>query len=372
MALALKVAEEGLVLIKNEENRLPLSKSTPTVAVLGPNGNASMALLGNYYGDPQAITNHCQGISAFANVTCVQGCDVDSQRTDGFAEACNAAKTAAVTVLVMGINISIEGEMKDRTAIDLPGVQHEFIAEMIQCSPYPVILVIVGGGAVDIGPELANQAIPAVVWAGYGGQAGGTALANVLFGDVSPSGRSTQTWYSANFVNEVAMTDMGMRPNKTSGNPGRGYRYYTGEPIVQFGQGLSYTSFTYDWIGSENVHVLATVDLDQQLRHAGASLLSLPIALSLQVRVTNVGNVVSDVSVLSFVIGPDAGRNGNPIQSLADFDRISSLSPGESELVTFDFTAAHFSGIDKKGVRHVTQGEWKIVVEDSEFLVVIK
>jgi hypothetical protein len=305
-------------------------------------------------------------------VNCVKGCDVNSQRTDGFAAACSAAKSAAVTVLVMGINQSVEAEMNDRTSIDLPGVQHEFVASMTECSSHPVILVIVGGGCVDIGRELSNPAVGAVIWAGYGGQSAGTALANTLFGIVSPSGRTTQTWYNATFVNSVLMTDMGMRPNATTGNPGRGYRFYTGQPIVKFGHGLSYTKFSYDWIGTENVLVLSAADLSQQLFDAGVSLLSLPTALSLQVRVTNVGNVVSDVSVLAYVVGPDAGHNGNPIKSLANFDRVSALRPGQSKLLTFSFNAAHFSQTDKNGIRRCVKGEWRVIIEDTDFVVFIK
>ena len=126
------------------------------------------------------------------------------------------------------------------------GKQAELIEQVAAAAKDPITLVILSGGPVDVSAAKANAKVGAIVWAGYPGQSGGDALAQILFGDVSPSGRLTQTWYPAAFAQQVSMFDMGMRPNATSGNPGRGYRFYTGTPVFAFGEGMSYTTFAYD------------------------------------------------------------------------------------------------------------------------------
>ena len=121
-------------------------------------------------------------------------------------------------------------------------MQHNLIEQIANVSN-KVILVILSGGCVDISQELKNDKIMAILWAGYGGMWGGQAIADVLFGKFNPVARLTQTWYQSNYVNEVSMLDMSMRP-VTNGtaitNPGRGYRFFTGEPIFRFGDGLRY------------------------------------------------------------------------------------------------------------------------------------
>ena len=102
-----------------------------------------------------------------------------------------------------------------------------------------------GGGTVDLTAAKNNAKVGSIIWVGYPGQSGGIAIANTLTGKNVPSGRLTQTFYPASFVDDVSMFDMNMRPNPETGNPGRSYRFYTGTPVFKFGDGLSYNNFDY-------------------------------------------------------------------------------------------------------------------------------
>jgi hypothetical protein len=152
------------------------------------------------------------------------------EQTDstGIAAAVAAVKLSDAAVIVAGLDPSIEYEMRDRTNLLLPGVQPALVAAVVKAAAAeqkPVVLVIMAGGVVDVTPEL-TAGVDAVLWVGYPGQSGGQALAEIIFGDVAPSGRAPLTWYkNADFADGspsmVNMFDMGMRPNATTKNPGR-------------------------------------------------------------------------------------------------------------------------------------------------------
>jgi beta-D-xylosidase 4 len=166
--LAREAAQKATVLLKNSKGRLPLSKGT-RLAVVGPNALDADTLLGNYYGRPETVITMCEGITAANSggaTVCVQGCDVNSNNTSGFKAACAAASAADTTVVVIGSNVSIEFEGGDRVSIDLPGVQHAFIAAMSQCSKSSLVLVVVSGGSVDLSQELQSSSVGAMLWAG--------------------------------------------------------------------------------------------------------------------------------------------------------------------------------------------------------------
>merc|ERR1712226_1818891 len=97
------------------------------------------------------------------------------------------------------------------------------------------------GSAVDVTFAKKNAAVSAIIWCGYPGQSGGEAIADAIFGKTNRFGKLTLTWYPEEYIKQVALTDMGMRPNKTTGNPGRSFRFYDGPTVFKFGDGLSYT-----------------------------------------------------------------------------------------------------------------------------------
>jgi len=232
----------------NNNNTLPLdSTKIKTVAVIGPNGNATTTMQGNYYGNPPYLISPVEGIGKFAQVTYVEGCQIALTNASDFPAACSAASLADAVVMVMGLDQTQEAEGNDRINITFPGLQLSLIQTVAGCilPGTPLIVVVMAGGTVDLTQVKETSQIGAIMWVGYPGQSGGTAIANVIFGEYNPGGRMPYTMYPADYVNEILMTDMDMRPNSTINTPGRTYRFYTGEPVYPFGTGLSYTNFSY-------------------------------------------------------------------------------------------------------------------------------
>jgi len=161
---------------------------------------------------------------------------------------------------------------------------------------------------------------------------------------------------------------MNMRPNTSSGNPGRTYRFYTGQAVYPFGYGLSYTTFTFQILDSSLAAGLSAHAIQRNL-DAVNTRFRLPQLGDVDVLVKNTGMVTSDVSVLLFVAGPNAGQNGNPIKSLVAFKRVHSLQPGNSQIVHFPISAHELSYASEEGPRLAVPGEWTLMVEESRHVV---
>ena len=226
----------------------------------------------------------------------------------------------------------------------------------------PVILVILSGGAVCLGKYKDDPRVSAIIFGGYPGQEAGVGVAEVIFGKYAPSGRLSQTFYSQPFVSEVSFFDMGMRPRASSGdetdvgNPGRGYRFYSGSNVVYpFGHGLSYTSFQYSWSTKKPVGALDN----------GKSIFNATAGIYVdEVVVQNVGKVSSAETVLVFLLPPHSAQSsGDPRRSLRFFDKVF-LNPTESQAVSIQLTSIDFSLADEGGVVSVTKGEWTLSVGD--------
>ncbi len=229
------------------------------------------------------------------------------------AGALEAAEKADVVVAVMGLSPSLEGEEMpvhvegfaggDRTDIKLPRPQEELLKQLYALGK-PVVLVLLNGSALAVNWAVDN--IPAIVEAWYPGQAGGEAIADVLFGDYNPAGRLPVTFYKS--VEDLPpFTDYQME--------GRTYRYFRGEPLFPFGYGLSYTTFQFD-----------NLRIDQAKVQAGD-------AVAVSVDVTNSGDRAGDEVVQLYVRHRDAAGS-RPIKELKGFKRIP-LRPGECKTVTF-------------------------------------
>ncbi|CAN6862039.1 unnamed protein product [Brassica oleracea] len=187
--LALEAAHQGIVLLKNDGRSLPLSPTRHrTVAVIGPNSDVTETMIGNYAGwKACAYTTPLQGISKYARTLHQAGCSgVACAGNQGFGAAEMAAREADATVLVMGLDQSIEAETRDRTGLLLPGYQQDLVTRVAQASKGPVILVLLSGGPIDVSLAKNNPRVAAIIWAGYPGQAGGAAIADIIFGAVSP------------------------------------------------------------------------------------------------------------------------------------------------------------------------------------------
>jgi len=285
------------------------------------------------------------------------GCDINSNDTSGFAAAQQAAAAADVTVLVLGINDDIEAEGNDRTEISLPGMQWGLVSAVEQSAKGPVIIVFLQGGPIDISQARDDPNIAAILWAGYPGQSGGTAVADVLFGNYNPAGRLPYTVYPAEYVNQVSMFDMQMRPSTSPSNPGRTYKFYTGSAVYNFGDGMSYTTFGYVWnppmaAGEIGVTHLSTQELVAQHFADDDN--------SYSVVVTNTGTVAGDDVVLCFIQFPSQ-QPDFPIQQLVGFDRVN-LAPGASTNVFFGIRAAQLAAVDAHGDKWVRPGTFHLKV----------
>ncbi|KAA8536487.1 hypothetical protein F0562_028965 [Nyssa sinensis] len=218
--LAREAARQGIVLLKNSAGSLPLSPTTiKTLAVIGPNANVTKTMIGNYEGTPCKYTTPLQGLTASVATTYAPGCANT---------ACSTAQRAAT-----GFDIH------------LPGQQQLLVTQVANASKGPVILVIMSGGGMDIQFAKDSDKITSILWVGYPGEAGGAAIADVIFGYYNPSGRLPMTWYPQSYADKVPMTNMNMRADPSTGYPGRTYRFYTGDTIYTFGDGISYSLFKH-------------------------------------------------------------------------------------------------------------------------------
>jgi hypothetical protein len=186
--LALDAARNGIVLLKNSAGLLPLSKSkTMSLAVIGPNANSVQTLLGNYAGPPCKLVTPLQALQSYIKHTIpYPGCDSVQCSSASIVGAVNVAKGADHVVLIMGLDDTQEKEGLDRRDLVLPGKQQELIISVAKAAKNPVVLVLLSGGPVDISFAKNDKNIGSILWAGYPGEAGAIALAEIIFGDHNP------------------------------------------------------------------------------------------------------------------------------------------------------------------------------------------
>jgi hypothetical protein len=186
--LALEAARSGIVLLKNPDGLLPLPKGrTLSLAVIGPNANSPQTLLGNYAGPPCIFVTPLQALQSYVkNTVFHQGCDTVDCSSAAIDEAVKIAKGVDYVVLVVGLDQTQEKEAHDRVHLELPGKQQELINRVASVAKKPVVLVLLSGGPVDISSAKNDKNIGSILWAGYPGQAGGTAIAEIIFGDHNP------------------------------------------------------------------------------------------------------------------------------------------------------------------------------------------
>lgn len=368
-ALALSAAEQGIVLVKNANKLLPFSQNAnKSVAVIGPSADATVTMQSNYHGRAPFLISPSQGLSNFStNVKSVEGCKISGTDTSGIKEAVTAASEADHVVMVIGLDGTMEGEGRDRVDIKLPGVQHQLIKEVADAAKEPVVLVVMSGGPVDISVEKANPKIGAILIAGYPGEYGGLAIANTIYGVNNPSGKLDQTWYPASYIHQCSMLDMNVRPNKTTGCPGRTYRFYTGPTVFKFGDGLSYTQFDLQVSPSTTSLSLAsirnTIAVTRYRPHTA------PAIVTFTLRVRNVGGMAGANTFLAFVSGPMAGTNGMPLRSLRGYVRSEELATGETADLEIHLSAHAFAETGVDGLADGVPGVWMVRVNDVQIAI---
>ena len=346
-ALALEVARQSIVLLKNDQDFLPLRTDLQRIAVIGPNADDPLVLLSNYYGTPAETTTPLGGIRSLVSPTTevayARGCDIFEPGQVGFAEAVQMAQDAEVAVVILGLSQQLEGEegqaegnppgifsRGDRQDLDLPGEQEELL-KAVAATGTPVVLVLLNGSALAI--NWAAENIPAILEAWYPGQAGGRAVAEVLFGAYNPGGRLPVTFYKSAEQ---------LPPFDDYAMAGRTYRYFSGDTLYPFGFGLSYTSFEY----SDLTFSSGTIDGRQSLW------------VSCQVR--NIGQVAGDEVVQAYLQDEQASTLV-PKHSLVGFSRLR-LAPGAAQRVQFELPPKAFACVDDEGRWVIEPGRFRLFV----------
>eukprot|EP00656_Telonema_subtile_P011294 TRINITY_DN15564_c0_g1_i1.p1 TRINITY_DN15564_c0_g1~~TRINITY_DN15564_c0_g1_i1.p1 ORF type:complete len:425 (+),score=107.65 TRINITY_DN15564_c0_g1_i1:373-1647(+) len=357
-ATNLRMTQETMVLLKNDQSTLPFNKAAKTVAVIGPHYNARAELVGNYLGEIcpgnnfDCIISPATAIASKLSdgeVITAAGCKLTSNSSDLFQEAIAAAKKADVIVLAMGIGQSIEGESHDRTDVDLPVVQHQLVAAIrAACPNTPTAMFLLNGGMVAI--EAEKQTVPAILESFYPGFWGGQAIADTLFGDNQHlGGKLPFTIYPVDYINSVKMSDMSMSPSNSTGSPGRSYRYYTGAPTYPFGYGIGLTTFKLQNSSAPENPLAECADLQ---------------IASYNVTVTNTGNTTGDQVVLAF-FKPSEIAGSQLIRQLFGFERVH-LAPGQSATVSFGVAPTHLQLVDQvSGDQVCMPGEYELEFTDG-------
>ena len=314
--LARQIARESIVLLKNDNNLLPLNKNLNSVAVIGPHAASQIVLLGNYYGYSSRLVTAFEGIvgavSPGTQIAYAEGCNIQEEKSSDYDNAILLASQSDVVIAVMGCSPELEGEEGDvadsdgggdRPSIDLPNIQIELLKQLHQTGT-PVVLVLMGGSPIAI--NWAAENIPAILMAWYPGEEGGNAIADILFGEVNPGGRLPITFVKS--LDQLPdFEDYNMK--------GRTYRFMKAEPLYRFGYGLSYTTFEY-----------SNIQLDKSMIHSDEQ-------LTIEVDVENRGDRPGDEVVQLYVTDLQASVPV-PMRHLEGFERIH-LSPSEKRKVRF-------------------------------------
>lgn len=359
--LALRAAEEGIVLLKNRDNFLPVAlNSSRKVAMIGFWANTADKMLGGYSGT--APFNHDPVTAAKSmgiTVNYVNG--PLTQSNSDTSAAVRAAQNSDIVLFFGGIDNTVEKESQDRSSIAWPSGQLSMIQKLADVGK-PVV-VIAMGTHVDHTPLLNLANIKAILWAGYPGQDGGTAVMNIITGRTAPAARLPITVYPSSYTSQAPYTNMALR--NTSTFPGRTYRWFN-NPVFPFGHGLHYTKWGLG--GSGNFPRVQNIqDLLASCKQAAPVYLDLCPFPSFPLTVTNTGSVTSDYVALGFIAGKQ-GPAPYPIKTLVAYSRVHDVKPGESRDVELEITLGVLARVDEKGNRVLYPGTYRLSVDQPEVL----
>lgn len=341
-ALTYEAAVKSVVLLKNRNNILPLSPDVRTMRVLGPTAADVSVLLGSYHGLNGTLTTLLEGIVARmpegVGLEYRMGCQLIHPNTASQEWLFIPRSQPDVVIACMGVTPMLEGEEGDsiasteegdRAGISLPQVQAEFVRKLAGAGA-KIVLVLTGGGPIALGDL--EELVEAAVFVWYPGEAGGLAVADILFGHVTPSGKLPLT-FPRSLDDLPPFDDYSMQ--------GRTYRYSNKEPLYPFGFGLSYTTFAYSDLRLEQEQIVAGQDL------------------AFSVTLTNSGNVDGEEVVQVYVSALDSP--GAPMSSLVAFRRVE-LRLGEGKTVEFKIPAERLALVDESGVANVKPGRIRLTV----------
>ena len=342
LALAQKAARESCVLLKNN-GLLPLDPaSCGTIGVIGPNADSRAALVGNYHGTASRYVTVLQGIQDFVGERCrvlySQGCALCADRVeplalpdDRLAEASAVAKASDTVILVLGLDETLEGEegdtgnsysSGDKEDLLLPESQRRLLERVLAVGK-PTVVLLLAGSAIDL--SAAQERADAVLLGWYPGAGGGRAVAELLFGAVSPSGKLPVTFYRNEALAELpAFTDYSLT--------GRTYRYYQGEPLYPFGYGLSYGACTVTGLTADRTQARVT------FRNGGAR---------------------DTEEVLQLYLRDEASPFAPPNPVLCGFRRVF-LAAGEEKSLSVPLGEQAFTVVNDAGEHVPGSGRWTL------------
>ncbi len=348
-SLNLEISRKSLVLLKNQDNLLPLDLTEiKSIGVIGPNADSRKALVGNYEGTASRYVTVLEGIEDYvgerARVYYSEGCHLYQDRTsnlaqenDRMSEVKAVCSVSDVIVAVLGLDSSVEGEegdtgnefaSGDKLDLKFPGLQSEILRAAYE-SGKPVILVSMTGSAMELDWE--DSHIPAIIQAWYPGAAGGRAVAELIFGAYSPEGKLPVTFYRT--TQELPdFTDYAMKD--------RTYRYMKQEALYPFGFGLSYTSFEMKGTEADSDRVTAKGEV------------------TIRTSIKNTGVMESGETIQVYV---KALREGTPNAQLKGLKKVH-LQPGEEKQVEITLKSQAFGLYNVEGEFLVEKGEYAVYV----------
>ncbi|MBN8705272.1 MAG: glycoside hydrolase family 3 C-terminal domain-containing protein [Bacteroidetes bacterium] len=352
--IAREVAAKSIVLLKNEGNILPISKSVKTIAFIGPlvkplkqnKGFWDVEVPGV---DSTFIVSQWEGlknkIRPETKLIYAKGCAIEGTDKSGFAEAVEAAKQADVVIMSIGERRDMSGEAKSKAHIVIPGVQEELVKEILATGK-PVV-VMINAGRPLVFPFISKN-VPAILYTWWLGSEAGNAIADVLFGDVNPSAKLTMSfpvsvgqipiYYSHFNTGRPAYDDNNHNYNSS-------YLDESIFPKYEFGFGLSYTTFTY-----------SNLKLDKKVMKTGES-----VQVSLQV--TNSGKVAGE-EIVQLYLRDKVGSIARPVKELKDFAKVK-LAAGETKTITFTITEEKLAFYNSNLEKKAESGEFDVMIGAS-------
>ncbi|RCX09907.1 beta-glucosidase [Anaerobacterium chartisolvens] len=343
--LAREASRRSIVLLKNENNTLPLCKNVQKIAVVGPLADNKADMLGSWAGcgKQEDAVSVLEGIKAVINknteVIYAKGCGIIDDDTGGLGQAVYAAEQSDIVIAVVGESAEMSGEAGSRIDLVLPGKQEELLRELKKTGK-PLVVVLINGRPLSIPWVKENASVILEAW--QLGVQSGNAIADVLFGDYNPSGKLTVTFpYSVGQVPVYYNHPMTGRP---AGKIRFSSKYIDGptEPLYPFGYGLSYTTFKY-----ENLSI-------------NPSEASVDGVITAEVDITNTGSIFGEEVVQLYVCDLVASRV-RPVKELKGFKKIA-LKPGETQKVRFEVDASSLGFYNENMNYIVEPGEFKICV----------
>lgn len=342
---ALCMAQGSIVLLKNQNQTLPLSKNATKIAVIGPLADNKVDAMGCWTGagDSKDVVTLLEGIKAIVGketqIAYAKGCDIDSKDTQGFNEAIQLAKDSDVIIAALGESAAMSGEAASRAYLNIPGVQEDLLKQLHQTGK-PVILVLMNGRPLVL--TWPDQNIPAILECWQLGTQTGNAIASVLFGDYNPSGKLPITFPRCEGQIPIYYN------YKTTGRPVSSEKYTSkyldipNTPLYPFGYGLSYTRFAYSDLELSK----PTITSEEKLE--------------VSVTVSNVGQYTG-IETIQLYIRDEVASLTRPVKELRGFQKIT-LAPNESKKLTFTIKPQDLAMYDRSRKWTVEPGNFFVMI----------